>query len=162
MHQLRSTTVYERGTISKGNLTQVRFALGRKGYPKQTGTHRPTLYSLTRPIKIDADKVSPKPGELELPVCCASRLLWPSVLFKGEELLRAERFIVDLSRSLDQVLQVSPEKVVIRLCCCARRSYSCILTWSGNCAATRTRNVSRPPHLPHPSGFSDRARPSRR
>ena len=53
---------------------------------------------------------SPKPGQLGSPVYCASPLLWPSVLLKCEKLLRAEGFIVDLSRSLDQILQVSPEK----------------------------------------------------
>lgn len=164
MHQLRSTTVYaikneRRGTISKGDS-------GRSRVSKQTGTYRPTLFANARPIKtrcrptmsLAETRSTRFTGLLRL-----SRLLWPSVLLKCEKLLRAESFIVDLSRSLDQVLQVSPEKkVVIRIRCCARRSYACFLTSSGNCAGTRTRNVSRPRHLPHPSGFSVRAQPSHR
>ncbi len=50
------------------------------------------------------------PENSGLQVCSASRLLSIGVLLKSEELLRAECFIVDLSRSLDQVLQVSPKK----------------------------------------------------
>jgi hypothetical protein len=81
-----------------------------QGVSKQTGTYGPTQFAnAPDQDQIDANRLAEtrrsRPGGL-----WRSRLLWPGVLLKSEKLLRTECFVVNLSRRLDQVLQVSPEK----------------------------------------------------
>lgn len=86
------------------------------------------------------------------------RLLWPGVLLEREQLLRPESLVMNLGRSLDQVLQVSPEDGHPYTLSHPNKDLSA-LTWSRNYAATQTRNASHPQRLPLPNGFSVRARP---